>query len=144
MEKGVEVELVGFVLHPAIKRAGSSPDGLVGESGLVEFKVPNTTTHLEYLLAEVVPEEYKPQMMFQMACTGRKWCDYVSYDPRLPDGVNLFVIRFERDDKVIGEMEREVEVFLAEVNELAERLLPRKREVVRNPDLPRSEIPSFA
>jgi putative phage-type endonuclease len=142
MARNVEVELVGFVLHPTIKRAGASPDGLVGEDGMVEFKVPNTTTHLEYLLNGVVPSEYKPQMMWQMACTGREWCDYVSYDPRLPEDFGLFVVRFERDAKLIDEMEQQVGKFLGEVNDLEDRLLKHKQPKA-NSGVPRAEIPEW-
>jgi putative phage-type endonuclease len=127
LERNVEVVRVGYVRHASIPRGGSSPDGLVGDDGLVEFKVPNTTTHLEYLIADVVPEEYKPQMMWQMACTGRLWCDFVSYDPRLPADFGLFIVRYERDDKLIGEMECEVEKFIAELNAMCEKLLNGKK-----------------
>jgi hypothetical protein len=139
MERDVEVEKVGFVLHPEIKRSGASPDGLVGEFGLVEFKVPNTATHLEYLLAQTVPDEYKPQMMWQMACSGRKWCDFVSYDPRLPQEFGLFIIRYERDDKLIAEMECKVTQFIVELNAMCEKLQASKRAVAPGPE--RAEIP---
>lgn len=129
MSIGIESEMVGFVLHPKIPRSGASPDGLVGADGLVELKVPNTTTHLEYLLADVVPAEYIPQMMWQMACTNRKWCDFVSFDPRLPVEFSLFICRLPRDDKLIGEMEREVEKFIYELNEISQRLLHRKERI---------------
>jgi hypothetical protein len=146
LAKGVEVERVGFVLHPTIKRTGCSPDGLVGDYGLVEFKVPNTVTHLQYLIDGVVPEDYKPQMLWQMACTSRQWCDFVSYDPRLPEEFGLFVVRFERDDVAIGIMEREVEKFIAELNEMCGKLLKYKGD--DNPEyfqtqVPKAEIPDF-
>lgn len=145
MNKGVEVERIGYVKHPSIPRTGCSPDGLVGDDGLVELKVPTTTTHLEYLIDGVVPEEYKPQMMWQMACTGRQWCDYVSYDPRLPEEFGLFIIRFNRDDAAIAAMEHEVESFIAELNAMVLKL-PR-RHVEQAPagqQPPKAEIPSFA
>lgn len=125
LSQGVEVEQVGFVLHPRIKRSGASPDGLIGDTGLVEIKVPNTTTHLNYLLAGVVPEEYKPQMLWQMACTERRWCDFVSYDPRLPNEFNLFIARYERDGEEIGTAETEVMKFLAELENMASILQTR-------------------
>ena len=144
IDRSVEVERIGFVLHPFIKRAGASPDGLVGDDGLVEIKVPNTTTHLQYLIAETVPDEYVPQMMWQMACTGREWCDFVSYDPRLPSDFGLFIVRLQRDDKLIADMEREVESFIAEVNSMAEKLLEhRDSHAERAPGPPRAEIPAF-
>src|SRR5208283_4140098 len=101
-------------IHPKIDRGAASPDGVVGKDGLIEIKCPETTTHLEYLIAGVVPEEYQPQMLWQMACTGRKWCDFVSYDQRLPKHLQLFQARFNRDDMRIAEYETAVEGFLGE------------------------------
>lgn len=118
-----EVELFGFVIHPTISRSGASPDGLVGDDGLVEIKAPTGQTHLRYLVDGVVPEQYKPQMFWQMACTERKWCDFVSYDPRIPDDFSLFIVRLERDDKAIAEMETGVLQFISEVNDMAGALL---------------------
>lgn len=115
--KGLFVEQVPFVDHPTIEWFGCSPDGLVGEDGLLEIKAPNTTTHLEYIEIGKPPARYIPQMMCQMACTGRKFCDFVSYDPRLPDDLQLFVVRLERDDAYIKNMETEVIKFLQEVEE---------------------------
>jgi putative phage-type endonuclease len=120
--KDVVVEPGGFAIHPKIEFFGASPDGLIGNDGLLECKCPNTVTHLEYLLAGVVPDDYKPQMLAQMACTGRQWCDFVSYDPRLPKKLRLFVKRLERDEKAISEMESEVTKFLSEVDDLLLRL----------------------
>ncbi|KRA63077.1 lambda exonuclease family protein [Rhizobium sp. Root651] len=108
----VTVEQIAFVAHPSIADAGASPDGLVGESGLVEIKCPNTATHIDTLIKQEIPAKYITQMMWQMACTGRKWCDFVSYDPRLPESMQLFVKRIERDDKHIAELESEVTIFL--------------------------------
>jgi putative phage-type endonuclease len=107
----------GFVLHPEIGFSGASPDGLIGDDGLVEIKCPNTATHIEYLLNNGVPEKYKPQMAWQMACTGRKWCDFISYDPRLPDDLKLFCAKYLRDDEYITELEAAVSQFLKEVEE---------------------------
>ena len=113
---GVHVEEVGFIDHPTIAMSGASPDGLVEETGLVEFKCPNSNTHREYVMAGVVPEKYKPQMAWQMACTGRQWVDFVSYDDRLEDeSKHLFIVRYHRDDEYIAEMEEAVKKFLDEV-----------------------------
>jgi putative phage-type endonuclease len=109
------VEQIGFVHHPSIAMSGASPDGLVGADGMVEIKCPNTATHLDTLLGQKVPEKYVTQMQWQMACTGRKWCDFVSYDPRLPSHMQLFIKRIERDDKAIADMEQMVRDFLDEV-----------------------------
>lgn len=111
----VSVEQVAFVPHHRIEDAGASPDGLVGDDGLVEIKCPNTATHLETLLGRAVPKKYQDQMQWQMACTGRKFCDFVSYDPRMPENLRLFVERLDRDEKRIAELEREIEIFLAEI-----------------------------
>jgi len=112
---GVFVDQVGFVPHPTIKWLGASPDGLVGDDGLVEIKNPNTATHLQYRKAGKVPTKYKNQMMLQLACTGRKWCDFVSFDSRLPTSKMLFIVRFEPEQKEIDEMLDKIKVFLAEV-----------------------------
>lgn len=115
--KGVEVKEVGFVPHPAIDMTGASPDGLVGADGLVEIKAPNTATHIDTLLNGTVPDKYVKQMQWQMACTGRAWCDFVSFDPRLPESMQAYIERFPRDDAAIAEIETAVADFLAEVDE---------------------------
>ena len=111
----VTVEEVAFVPHPKIDQAGCSPDGLVGGDGLVEIKCPQTATHLETLLGQAVPGKYETQMQFQMACTGRKWCDFVSYDPRMPENMRLFIKRVPRDETRIKEFESEIASFLLEM-----------------------------
>lgn len=113
--QGVSVTEIAFVPHPKIDQAGCSPDGLVSDDGLVEIKCPNTATHLETLLGQAVPSKYDVQMQFQMACTGRAWCDFVSYDPRMPENMRLFIKRVMRDDKRIAELETEVAAFLLEM-----------------------------
>lgn len=122
------VELVGFVPHPTIPMSGASPDGFVGEDGLVEFKCPNSATHMETLTEGKVPERYRLQMLWQMACTGRQWADFVSYDPRFPEEMTLFVSRVERDDARIAEIESEAVLFLNDV-EAQVRLLRRRYEL---------------
>lgn len=118
----VEVIEVGFVPHPHILMAGASPDGEIGELGLVELKCATTATHIDVLLSGSVPDKYIKQVQFQMACTNREWCDVAFFDPRLPERMQLFVKRVSRDDKLIAEMESEVEKFLAEVEEKIEAL----------------------
>ncbi len=113
--QGVAVQEVAFVTHPTIDQAGCSPDGLVGDDGLVEIKCPQTAAHLETLLGQAVPGKYDTQMQFQMACTGRKYCDFVSYDPRMPENMRLFIKRVPRDDAKIKELESEVAAFLLEM-----------------------------
>lgn len=113
---------VAFVDHPRIAFAGASPDRLVGDHGLIEVKCPATHTHIETLLGAAVEPDYVKQMQFQLACTGRRWVDYVSFDPRLPAEMQLFVQRFERDDVLIATLERETELFLSEVDDTIKRL----------------------
>lgn len=132
LHQDVMVSTVGFAVHPFIPRFGASPDGLLGEDGLVEIKCPNTSTHLEYLLAGVVPSDYEPQMLAGMACTGRAWCDFVSFDPRLPAHLQLFVRRFHRDELKIADMEGKVLKFLEEVDATIVQL----GAVVPNADVP--------
>ncbi len=107
----------GFWAHPTIDQSGASPDGLVGFEGLVEVKCPTTSTHLETLEAHAIPTKYLPQMNWQMACTGRAWCDFVSFDPRLPEPLRMFVGRLERDEQTIADLEQQVEAFLAELDQ---------------------------
>jgi len=119
---GVMVDEVGFIAHPSIPDAGASPDGLVGATGLVEIKCPNTATHIETLINGSVPAKYVAQMQWQMACTGREYCDCVSFDSRMPAGAQLWVKRVERDNVLIGEMEAEVAKFLTELTDKVEKL----------------------
>lgn len=116
---------VAFVDHPKIAMSGASPDRLVGESGLLEVKCPATHTHIATLLGAPITPDYITQMQWQMACTGRLWCDWVSFDPRLPEDMRLFVKRVDRDDKRIAELEDEVIAFLAEVSDTVSKLRAR-------------------
>ena len=113
---GHEVEQIGFVTHPKIPMSGASPDGRVNTKGLVEIKCPNTATHVDTLLNGKVPAKYITQMQWQMACDDRCYCDFVSYDPRLPEHMRLFIQRIQRDSALIEELEKEVEAFLRELD----------------------------
>jgi putative phage-type endonuclease len=115
--KDVLVEEVGFVSHPSFSEAGASPDGLVGEFGLVEIKCPNTATHIQTLLEQKVPEKYNTQMQWQMACTQRHWCDYVSFDPRMAEGLQLFIKRVEFDPVYVGKLDKEIINFLLDLED---------------------------
>jgi len=117
LKTGNMVNQIGFVVHPKIEQAGASPDGLVDNDGLIEIKCPNTSTHLDTLLSQKVPSKYITQMTWQMLCTGRKWTDFVSYDPRLPDNLQLFIQRIPLDTEYGKKLESEVKGFLEEVNE---------------------------
>ena len=116
------VEEVGFVNHPTIEAAGASPDGLVGALGLIEIKCPNTATHIDTLLSQTVPSKYNTQMQWQMICTGRHFCDFVSYDPRLPTELQMFIKRVEYDPVYGAMLEKEVIGFLKELDTKIEQL----------------------
>lgn len=121
----VSVDQVDFIDHPTIAMAGCSPDGLVN-NGLIEIKCPNSATHFDYVITDVIPEKYKPQMAWQMACTGAEWCDFVSYDPRVPEGLQYFEKRFYRYEEecieLIETLEIEVVKFLGEVDVMYQKL----------------------
>jgi putative phage-type endonuclease len=114
--QGVSVAQIAFVPHPTIDQAGASPDGLIDGDGLVEIKCPQSATHLETLLGQAVPGKYETQIQFQLACTGRQWCDFVSYDPRMPENMRLFIKRVPRDPSSIAELEGEIVRFLKELD----------------------------
>lgn len=114
---------VGFVTHPTIAMSGASPDGLVGENGLLEIKCPQSATHIETLLGASVPSKYIGQMQWQMACTDRAWCDFVSFDPRMPESMRLFIRRVPRDAAMIASIEKDVREFLAELDGTVAALL---------------------
>lgn len=122
LRTGALVTEVGFVPHNSINGSGASPDGFVDSDGLVELKCPNTATHIDTVLTETVPAKYVTQMQWQMACTGRKWCDFVSYDPRLPEKMQLFIKRVDRDNAFIDHLEKEVALFLEEMNDKIAKL----------------------
>ncbi len=119
---GEGIPEIGFVDHPVIAMSGASPDGLVGFDGLVEIKCPNTATHIATLTGSNIDRKYLLQMQWQMACTERQWCDFASFDPRLPPEMQLHVRRVERDDALLAEIEGEVLPFLAEVAATVEQL----------------------
>lgn len=112
----------GFVAHPTIAMAGASPDGLITPDGCIEIKAPNTATHIEWLLNQEPPQRYFLQMQFQMMCADRLWCDWVSYDPRMPESLRLLVVRIPRDDDVVKMLEHEIYEFLVELEAKVKKL----------------------
>ena len=112
---GSIVDEVAMIDHPTIEMSGASPDGLIDSDGLIEIKCPNSATHIKTMLSGKPDAKYITQMMWQMACTGRQWCDFASFDPRFPAHLQLFVKRIDRDDALIAELETSVSEFLAEV-----------------------------
>lgn len=125
LQVGQEVKEVGFVLHPDIDRTGASPDGLVGSDGLVEIKSPNSSTHIATLTGEGIKRQYLLQMQWQMACTGRAWCDFVSFDPRMPPELQLHIERIDRDSDLIKDMALEVHAFLRDLDRTVAQLRER-------------------
>lgn len=125
-QTGSLVSECGLILHPTIPDAGASPDGLIGDDGLVEIKCPETATHLETVLGGGIPARYRTQMLWQMACTGRDWCDFASYDPRLSPGLRLHVARVEADPKEIAALEKEVVAFLDEMQDKIAKLIAKE------------------
>ena len=115
VETGNFVDQVAFIDHPTIAWFGCSPDGLVGDDGLIEIKCPNSATHWEYFKAKKPPQKYVIQIQTQLAVTGRKWCDFVSFDPRMPERSQLLIVRVDRDEAFIAELEEKVKQFLSEV-----------------------------
>lgn len=121
-EYGLLVSETGMVTHPHIPMSGASPDGLVSIDGLIEIKCPETKAHIDTILSGEAPSKYIPQMQWQMACTGRAWCDFVSFDPRMPADMQMFVRRVLRDDDLIRAYEDEVIAFLEEVDATVTKL----------------------
>lgn len=119
---GAIVDQVGFILHPLMDFSGASPDSIVDLNGGLEIKCPKTATHLDWMDAGEVPLEHQDQMMWNMACAGREWWDFLSFDDRLPDGLRFYVARLYRDEKRIAEMEYEVMQFNAEIDERCKKL----------------------
>jgi putative phage-type endonuclease len=116
------IEQIAYVNHPTIEMSGCSPDGLIGADGLIEIKCPNTSTHIDFLLGESIDDKYMKQMQWQMACTERAWCDFVSFDPRMPAKLQMKVVRVPRDNPAIRDMEFAVVAFLAEIENKIKQL----------------------
>lgn len=130
---GKIVDTVGFVLHPTFDFAGGSPDGLVGEDGGIELKCPKTTTHIKWMTGGGVPEEHQAQCLWNMACAERDWWDFISFDPRMPDGLKVYIERMERDEARIKLIEEEVVRFNGEIEAAADKLRSR---VIKAPEAP--------
>lgn len=124
-QTGLTVMETGFEPHPSIAGTGASPDGLVGDDGLVEIKCPNTATHIETLRGAKIDSKYVKQMHWQMICTGRDWCDFVSFDPRLPEPMQLHVQRVEKDAELAEQITAAVTQFLTELNDAEAELRAR-------------------
>lgn len=125
-ETGSMVLEVGFIGHPRIEWAGASPDGFVGDDGCIEIKCPETITHIQNMLHGGVPEQYHNQILWQLACTGRKWCDFISFDPRMPEDLQLYIKRFEPTKEQIQEIEAKAVEFLNSVSDLYDQVTGQK------------------
>ena len=126
IKKGVLVDEVGSIPHPSIPMAAASPDGLVGDDGLVEIKCPNTSTHIDTLLGAKIKTGYLYQMQFQMVCTGRKWCDFVSFDPRMEESLQLHIRHVPVDPTTVTKIENGVRKFLEELDDKIKKLTDMK------------------
>lgn len=127
IETGMIVEESGFILHPEINM-GASPDGLVGSDGLMEIKCPNTAQHVDFIRTGKPDGRYEWQMLCQLECTGREWCHFVSFDDRMPEELQLAMVKFYRDDVRITEMLSEVSAFLAELDDVECNMRKRMKE----------------
>ena len=129
IRNGVMVQGTGkeFICHPFVPNSGCSPDGLIDDVGAVEFKCPETHTFIEYKLSGEVPKKYQLQILWQLACTRRKWCDFVAYDPDLPEEDGYFQVRYEPSEKEISALELDVRLFDAEVNQLIETIKSKRK-----------------
>lgn len=125
-----DVTEVGFIAHPTLAMAGCSPDGLVGLDGMIQIKCPNPSTHMALLLGEAVAPEHLIQVQWEMACAGRQWSDFVSYDPRLPEPYRLFVQRVNRSDEALAILEADAAQFLTELDARMARLAERFGEKI--------------
>ena len=118
IERGVIVTEAEFIIHPEYNQTGASPDGFVGTDGPIEIKCPNTAQHVACIQSGEPDAKYWWQMQHQMACTGRKWNDFASFDDRMPEPLQLFVARVERDEQAISTMMDEILEFLCELDSL--------------------------
>jgi putative phage-type endonuclease len=114
LETGNDVRQCGFIPHPLLEWAGASPDGLVGELGLVEIKCPQPAKHIKNLMGGTIDRAYALQMQWQMECTGGEWCDFVSFNPSFPDHLQIHIQRVDRDQELISEIMAATTTFLAE------------------------------
>lgn len=127
IDRDVMVLETGLIIHPRLEGFGASPDGLVGADGMLEIKCPNTATHIATLQTGKHDPQYEWQMLAQLACSGREWVDFVSFDDRMPDALQYACFRYERDDKRIREMESAIKEFLEELAELEQDMIERIR-----------------
>jgi len=114
--------VVTFVFHPFIDNAGASPDSLIGDDGGLEIKCPDLNTHIEYLLHKKIPADYMWQVQWLMACSGRDWFDWMSFAKELPPELRTLIIRVDRDESKIQQLETEAEHLNSDVEKLIKQL----------------------
>ncbi len=125
---GVMTVETGLIEHQRITGFAASPDGVVGTDGLLEIKCPNTAQHIAIIQSGAHDTTYEWQMLAQMACSGREWVDFVSFDDRLPEELQYVCFRYHRDEARIRELEDEVVAFLEELAELEHQMRERMRK----------------
>lgn len=130
LRNGVLIEGTGkeFIKHPYIPFCGASPDRFVGEDGLVEIKNPETHTFFRYWQTGEIPADYRWQMLMQLACTQRKWCDWVAHDPDMPDEFSFIQVRFEPTRSEISDLERDLRFFNAEIDQIILSIKEKRKE----------------
>lgn len=119
---GIEVIEAGFFEHPMVKMTGASPDGLINHEGILEIKCPETHNHLKTMAKGEIKPEYEAQIQWQLACTNRLYCDFVSFDPRVAEPYDIYIKRIERDDVMIATLQKEAVIFLDYVDMIIESL----------------------
>jgi hypothetical protein len=123
MRWGIEHEPEArYIPHPTIAHSGATPDGAVGEAGLIELKCPQSATHIDTLLTKSIDTKYIKQMQWQLACSEREWVDFSTFDPRMPEPLRLWTFRVVRDDDMISVLESDARQFLRELDEKVEAL----------------------
>lgn len=115
LESGHTVEECGFIPHPTLAGSGASPDGLIGADGLVEIKCPQPAKHIKNLMGGAIDKPYALQMQWQMECTGREWCDFVSFNPTFPDHLRITIRKVEKDAEQVEAIKAAATTFLAEM-----------------------------
>lgn len=120
---------LGVFDHERIENFAATPDGMLDDGGLIEAKCPTTGVFVDWVLAGKVPDEHKPQMIAQCACTGRRWVEFVAFDPRIKEeSRRLFIRRFVPTPEEISHIESEAERFLAELENLFDMLVTAQHE----------------
>ena len=122
LDSGNTVEEVSFIKLNEVDKIGCSPDGLIGDDGMIEIKCPKTTTQIETYLSGKMPSGHRAQVQGQLWVSGRQWTDFVSFDPRIDGASSYFCVRVERDEEYIKELSRACHDFAIELQAMVEKL----------------------